>query len=347
MDRDKASLLLMPQGRELEPGPGESLLDTALRAGINLPHSCRSGNCGACSAQLLSGRVEYPDGPPPGLSPEEQASGRVLLCKARAVGRVAVESAEIARAGQVQVKRLPCRVQSLTMLCHDVVRLGLRLPAVEPLDYLPGQYVDLLLPGGKRRSFSIANAPGDGRYLELQVRRVPGGEFTDRTLAGLAPGAVLRLEGPLGSFVPRKSGRPWLMVAGGTGLAPLKCMLDDALARGEQRPVRLFWGVRSQRDLYAPQLMEHYRQAFGDFRWVPVLSEPDPGWEGAAGLVHEAVIATVADLWAHDIYVAGPPGLVSAARRDFPGAGANPVTLFFDSFDYAPDVTGRWPDPAG
>lgn len=346
MEREKGSVLLQPSGLELAPRPEQSILDAALDAGVNLPRSCQSGLCGSCGARLLEGKVSYPEGRPVGLSEEDEREGKVLLCMARPVGRVSVEAIPVTRAGQAPVKRLPCRVQSMSMLSHDVMCLQLRLPAVEPLEFEPGQHVDLFLSGGRRRSYSIASQPDDGRLLELHVRKVPGGEFTGQVFDELRPGSVLRLEGPLGGFTLQKSSRPWLMLAGGTGFAPIKSMLDWALRQGERRPIRLFWGVRGQRDLYALEALAAYAREFEDFRWTPVLSEADHDWSGLTGMVHEAAVSGVPDLWAYDIYVAGPPGLVAAVRSTFPDAGANPASIFCDSFDYSPDSRATAPgDP--
>lgn len=340
MARDYQTITLLPAGQELHARPGESILDSALRAGVNLPHSCKSGNCGSCMARLVEGEINYPFGPPMGLNDEDQRNHSILLCKAQAVGDVVVEVQVISRAGQSQVKRLPCRVHEMTALNHDVMRLLLRLPAVEPLEFLPGQYVDLMLSGGRRRSFSIASSPSEPRLLELHIRRVPEGEFTGMVFEQIQPGAVLRLEGPFGNFTLQDSGRPWLMVAGGTGLAPIKSMLDWALEQAEQRPIRLYWGVRRREDLYALDVLDRYAREFNDFAWTAVLSDvaDDSDWDGETGLVHRTVVNTLQDLWAYDVYVAGPPALVNAAREDFPEAGANPASIFFDSFDYAPDT---------
>jgi CDP-4-dehydro-6-deoxyglucose reductase len=322
MKKENGTVLLLPSGLELAPGPGESILDAALAAGVNLPRSCQSGNCGSCAARLIDGRIAYPDGRPMGLSQEEERAGKVLLCQARARGRVTVEARPVSRAGQARVKRLPCRVESLSSLSDEVMSVLLRLPAVEPLEFAPGQYVDLILPGGERRSFSIACATHPAHMLELHIRRIPGGQFSQRVFDDLIAGAVLRVEGPFGDFTVQQSSRPWLMVAGGTGIAPIKCMLERALQEGEQRPIRLFWGVRLEQDLYAREYFDTLQREFANFRWEPVLSQ----------MVHQAVMKTVADLWVYDIYVAGPQGLVSAVRTEFPDAGANPAAIFFESF---------------
>ncbi len=340
MGREHYTVLLQPTGQKLYPRSGESILESALRAGVNLPHSCKSGNCGSCLARLVEGEVNYPFGPPMGLSDEDLGNRSILLCQAQAVGDVVVEARPISRAGQAQVKRLPCRVQEMTVLCHDVMRLVLRLPAVEPLEFLPGQYVDLMLSEGRRRSFSIASSPSEPTLLELHVRRVPQGEFTGQVFEQFQAGAVLRLQGPFGNFTLQESSRPWLMVAGGTGLAPIKSMLDWAMEQAEQRPIRLYWGVRRREDLYALDTLDRYAREFDDFAWTPVLSEAegDTDWPGQTGMVHRAVIRTLQDLWSYDVYVAGPPALVNAARKELPEAGANPASIFFDSFDYAPDT---------
>jgi CDP-4-dehydro-6-deoxyglucose reductase len=244
----------------------------------------------------------------------------------------------------IRIRRLPCRVDSIERLTHDVTRLKLKLPGFEPFEFLPGQYVDILLSKGRRRSFSMANPPHDAGLLELHVRRVPGGDFTRRVFERLKQRELLRLEGPLGQFYLRgESPRPLILVAGGTGYAPLKSILRHLYEIGDDppRPAHLYWGVRAARDLYDPEPVKRWLADQPDFRFTPVLSEPvagdPPDWR--RGLVHEAVLAGHEDLAPYDVYVCGPPPLIEAARRDFAGRGLPAEQLFFDSFEYAADGT--------
>jgi CDP-4-dehydro-6-deoxyglucose reductase len=345
---------LTNSNRSFSAAEDQSLLEAALQAGLKLPHGCRSGNCGSCRARLRQGSIRYPDGPPQGLSAAEVADGQILLCKARARGDLVLEQTEIRAAREVAVKRLPCRIESAERFAHDVLGLHLRLPSVEPLAFAAGQYVDVLLSRGRRRSFSIASPPHAARLLELHVRRVAGGEFTEHLFVRDPRGMLLSIEGPLGRFTIRppeavSSGataesslpRPMLMVGGGTGLAPLQSMLLDLIDKRSEREVTLYWGVRAERDLYADALLRKLAAATPGLRYHPVLSEPSSTWAGRRGWVHAVVLADLPSLAGHDIYAAGPPEMVAAVRAEFVAHGADPTRLFCDSFDYASDAPAR------
>jgi len=328
--------------------PEQSVLDAALDASLNLPHSCKGGNCGLCRARLLRGEIYYPDGAPLGLSEAEVAEGFVLMCQARARGDLLIETCEITSPDQARIKRLPARIERALPLSHDVMGLYLRLPAAEAFQFEAGQYIDVMLSGGRRRSFSIASPPHDSRLLELHVRRVAGGEFSAPLFDGGARGALLNIEGPLGQFRYRPGPAPMLLVGGGTGLAPLLSILRHVAENGIERDMTLYWGVRSERDLYAHDLLEKLAGRSGApatrvarFRYVPVLSEPSPAWHGARGWVHEAVLESLGDLDKYDVYAAGPPAMIAAVRREFGRRGVEASRLFFDSFDYAPDALER------
>jgi CDP-4-dehydro-6-deoxyglucose reductase len=338
MDREKGTVLLLPSGQELVPGPGQSILDAALDAGVNLPRSCRSGNCGTCVARLVEGRVRYPDGRPMGLTLDEEREGKVLLCQARPVGRVLVEASPVSRAGQAQVKRLPCRVESLSLLTGDVMGMRLRLPSVEPLEFEPGQYLTLTLPGSQSRNLSIANSPSQTRLLDLYIDRVANDEFSQIVFGELKPGTVLRLEGAFGDFTLQPSSRPWLMLACDTGIAPIKSMLDWALEQGEPRPIRLFWGLSRSADDYAGDTLSAYLRDIADFYWEPVFLHEGPGqdWLELALEMQRAVARSISDLWGYDIYLSGPRPLVAAVRTALEDAGANPASLFFESIEPEP-----------
>jgi CDP-4-dehydro-6-deoxyglucose reductase len=312
-----------------------------LNAGLNLPHSCKGGNCGACRARLLRGEVSYPNGRPLGLSEAELAEGFMLLCQARALGDLVVEILEVSTPDQAIIKRLPCRIERAELLSHDVMGVFLRLPVAESFHFEPGQYVDIVLAGGRRRSFSIASPPHDSRFLELHVRRVPGGEFTDRLFTREPRNMLLTIEGPLGQFVYRPTHNPMLLVGGGTGLAPLQCILRHAIEAGLRRDVTLYWGVREQSDLYAHRELDELARSTPQFRYVAVLSNSGAVWPGRHGLVHDAVLQDFEQLDVPDIYASGPPGMVDAVRREFMRRGADPARLYCESFDYAPETPPR------
>jgi CDP-4-dehydro-6-deoxyglucose reductase, E3 len=340
-----------------EVAPDQSLLDAALGAALNLPHSCKGGNCGSCRARLLQGGIHYPNGRPLGLSDAEAAEGFVLMCQARARGDVTLETFEITTPDQTVVKRLPARIERALPLSHDVMGLYLRLPAAETFHFEAGQYLDIILPGGRRRSFSIVSPPHDARLLELHVRRVAGGEFSARLFDEDMRSALLTIEGPLGQFAYRPGSAPMLLIGGGTGLAPLLSMLRHVIENGIERDMTLYWGVRSERDLYAEATLERLaaeliaRRAAapdrdvparrGSLRYVPVLSAPSAEWRGSRGWVHEAVLHDIRDLSTYDVYTAGPPAMIEAVRREFAQRGVVASRLFFDSFDYAPDSLNR------
>jgi len=341
-----------PHGRTLCVGAAQPVLEVALAAGLNLPHSCKSGHCGSCRARLVRGEIRYPGARPAGLTAAEERSGQVLLCQARALSDLTVEARLIADVADVEIKTLPCRIAALTPLAPDVMQLLLRLPAVERLRFQPGQYLDVLLDEGRRRSFSIACPPHDSGLLELHVRRVSGGGFTERLFTADAPptvgplltvGSLLRIEGPIGQFVYREGPHPALMIAGGTGFAPLKSMLRHALERGGRRALHLYWGARHERDLYEEAVVLGWARRHPQLTFKAVLSEPSPA-EAAhrrGGWVHEAVLADHPDLSGLEVYAAGPPAMIEAIRSSFPRHGLSAERLHFDSFDYAPDVARR------
>ena len=340
---EEHSVRIEPHGRTLKVGAGQPLLEAALAAGLNLPHSCKSGHCGSCRARLVAGQISYRAGRPLGLSAGEQDSGYLLLCQARAASDVTVEARLIASVAEVEIKTLPCRIERLAPLAPDVMQVWLRLPAVERLPFHAGQYLDVLLEGGRRRSFSIASPPHDSGLIELHVRRVPGGGFTERLFAGadaLAVGALLRIEGPIGQFVYREGTAPMIMVAGGTGFAPLKSILRHVLETGIRRPLHFYWGARQTQDLYEEAQMLQWQQRFPQLTFTAVLSEATrtEATHHRTGWVHEAVLADHPQLQGVEVYAAGPPAMIEALRASFPQHGLAPERLYFDSFDYAPDV---------
>jgi CDP-4-dehydro-6-deoxyglucose reductase, E3 len=332
------SVRLHPGGERFEVLDGESVLAAGLRAGLHLPHSCRGGSCGACEARILSGRLGYPKGLPPGLTAAEAGAGRALLCQARALSDLELEARALAVPEEVRIRRLPCRVEGRELLCHDVMRLIVKLPSLEPFVFLAGQYVDFLLEGGQRRSFSIASPPHEAERLELHVRRVEGGRFTAQVFDELGERSLLRLEGPLGGFWLREdSDRPVVMVAGGTGFAPVKSMLRHLIHSGSRRPVHFYWGVRRPHDLYEGELVRRWAEEHDWLGFTPVMSEPQPedAWQGRRGWVHEAVLDDHPSLAPVDVYAAGPPPMIAVIQELFPAQGLPLGRLYFDSFEYA------------
>ncbi len=336
------TVTIQPSEHQFPVEPGESVLDAALRQGFAFPYGCRNGACGSCLGTLVAGEVRYPDEQrPPALKESDMAAGKALFCQARPASDLVIEVREIGAAKDIVIKTLPCRVAKKELLAHDVMRLKLKLPVTERLQFLAGQYIDILLKDGRRRGFSLANAPHDDEFLELHVRRVEGGFFTGHVFDDMKEKALLRLEGPLGSFFLREdSERPVILMGGGTGFAPLKGILEHAFHQGIERPMHLFWGVRSRRDLYLGELPERWAQAHPDFRYTPVLSEPiaEDQWQGETGLVPEAVVREHPDLSGFDLYMSGPPAMIAAARTLFEAHGLPADRLYYDSFEFADDV---------
>lgn len=332
-----------PSGHEFDCEPDETILEAALRHGHPLPYSCRNGSCATCKGRIHAGEVDYGEFEAQALSRTEIDNGFALFCQAIPLEDTTIEVAEVGAAGDLAIRTLPTRVAGMERLAHDVMRVRLKLPANERLQFLAGQYVDILLKDGRRRGFSLANPPFDDAFLELHIRHVPGGRFTDYVFGGMKERDILRIEGPLGTFYLREdSDRPVIMLAGGTGFAPVKAMLEQAIAAEESRPFQVYWGVRALRDLYMGDWMQEVADAHGNITFTPVLSDPDPAdaWTGRTGLVHEAVLADHPDLSGFDVYASGPPQMVSAAREAFGGAGLADERYFFDSFDYAADSKG-------
>jgi CDP-4-dehydro-6-deoxyglucose reductase len=339
MSQREYTVLVEPHGRRISVAADRPILESALSAGLNLPHSCKSGHCASCRVQLLAGKIEYPNGLPLGVTREEADAGKILLCQARARSDLVVEARLIASVTDVEIKTLPCRIARMTPLAQDVMQVFLRLPVVERLEFHPGQYLDILLDNGRRRSFSIASPPHDSNLLELHVRRVPGGGFTEGLWGTTSVGSLLRIEGPIGQFVYQEGSSPVLMIAGGTGFAPLKSMLRHVLEGGIDRPLHLYWGARGAPDVYEQDLVLEWVRRFPQLRFTAVLSEANlPGYR--TGWVHEAVLADYPNLEPFDVYAAGPPALIEAIRATFP----RQEKLFFDSFDYAADACGGGSD---
>ncbi len=335
------AITLLPSGKAFSSQAGESVLDAALRQGILLPHQCKTGTCGACRARVVEGEaVCLPGAQPAALSSQEAGQGMHLLCCTQAASSLAIECAEIPHIPGIAVRKLPVRVVAMERLAPDVMRVQLQPPAGQQrLHYAAGQYVDVLLPGNRRRSYSLATPAQEGQeLLELHIRHLPGGLFTDQVFGKLKARDVLRIEGPFGTFGMHDQGSlaPAILLASGTGFAPIKALVEQLLATGSQRPVHLYWGGRKREDLYQHALCLEWAQAQqGRLAYVPVLSDApaSDGWTGRTGWVHEAVLHDHADLSQHEVYACGAPAMVEAARRDFVArAGMRATAFFADAF---------------
>ncbi len=327
-----------PSGDSFTIQDDETILAAALRAGVMLPYSCRGGSCGSCKGRIVAGRVDYGSFDAKALTAAEQAAGFALFCQARPLSDLVLEARTIEAAKDIQVRILPCRVVKMERAAPDVMILSLKLPANERLQFLAGQYIDILLKDNQRRSFSLANAPGADELLQLHIRHVPNGLFSGHVFTKMQEKDLLRFQGPLGTFFLRsQSAGPAILIGGGTGFAPIKSILEDAFARGLTRALHFYWGVRARRDLYLHDLVQAWVGKYPNFRYTPVLSEPVPDdhWSGRTGWVHEAVLADYPDLTGHEVYASGPPPMIAAIKQQFFARGLRPEDLYYDSFEHA------------
>ncbi len=331
-------------GTEFLVKAGESILNAALRQGVMLPYSCKNGTCGSCKGHIETGEVHYPFNPPMALERSDIAAGDTLLCQAEPLEDLVITAREIEAVKDIPVRMLPVRVIDKALLAENVMRLRLRLPSGQRLQFLAGQYIDILLPGNKRRAFSIASAPGLEDEIELHVRHVEGGGFTGWVFDDLKERDILRIEGPLGTFFVRNDQpqRPIIMMGGGTGFAPLKSMMEDLLAHGDTRPVHLFWGARTTAELYLGDLPRQWAAKYEHIQFTPAVSdEAVTSGTGFAGVVHDAVLAEYPDLSQHDVYMSGPPAMIDTAKPAFMEHSLPQNRLFYDSFEFGLDVPVR------
>jgi CDP-4-dehydro-6-deoxyglucose reductase len=328
---------LQPSGLQFDVEQSESVLAAALRQGYVLPYGCKNGACGSCKGKLVEGQLDYGVYQKKALPDEEKAQGKALFCQARPLTDIVIEARTISAVKDIQVKTLPCRIQKLERRTDDVMLLQLKLPANERLQFLAGQYIEFLLKDGKRRSFSMATAPHADELIELHVRHVAGGQFTDHVFGKMKERDILRFEGPLGTFFLREdSDKPIVFVASGTGFAPIKAIIEHAVHKGIARPMTLYWGGRRPKDLYMDALAKQW-----PIKYVPVISEaqPEDAWTGRTGFVHRAVMEDFPDLSAHQVYACGVPIMVDSARRDFVQKCGLPETEFYaDSFTTEADL---------
>jgi CDP-4-dehydro-6-deoxyglucose reductase len=332
---------VQPSGHVFQVPEGETVLAAALNQGFHLPYGCRNGACGSCKGKLVAGQIDQGKYQHTALSEDERAAGYALFCVARPLSDLTIEVRSIGAVKDIPVKKLPCRVHKLERVADDVIVAQLKLPANERLQFLAGQYIEFILKDGSRRSFSMANPPHDDEFLQLHVRHVPGGQFTDHVFGTMKERDILRFEGPLGSFFLQESGKPIVFVASGTGFAPIKAILEDAFKKGVERPMTLYWGARRPKDLYLNDLPVRWAAEHAGFKYVPVISDglPEDAWTGRTGFVHRAVMEDFADLSGSQVYACGVPIMVDSARRDFTHERKLPIDEFYaDSFTTQADL---------
>jgi CDP-4-dehydro-6-deoxyglucose reductase, E3 len=343
---------LLPSGRKFPVDAGETILAAALRAGIVLPYGCKDGACGSCKSQLTEGQVDYGAYQKKALSDAEKTAGGVLLCCATLQSDITVQARVVAAEGMIAIRKLPCRVLSIERAAADVAIVKLQLPATEKFEFLAGQYIDILLKDGKRRSYSMANAPHQQGPIELHIRHTPGGAFTDAIFGSGTPSVnavkekdILRFEGPQGTFFLREdSAKPMIFLASGTGFAPIKAVIEHAVFKNIQRPMVLYWGGRRPHDLYMSALAEQWAKELPNFRYVPVISDalPEDHWNGRTGFVHQAVMQDFPEMSGHQVYACGAPVVVQSAKADFVSQCQLPEEEFYaDAFTTAADLAKK------
>ena len=335
-------VLVNPSGRQFSCDAGESILAAAIRAGVGLPYGCKNGACGSCKGKLVSGQAELGTHQERALSAAEREAGQTLFCCAMPQSDVVIEAREVLGVGDFPIKKLPSRIAKLERFTDDVIVISLQLPATERMQFRAGQYIEFLLKDGKRRAYSMATAPHSDELLALHIRHMPGGLFTDQVFSTLKEKDILRFEGPLGTFFLREdSQKPIVMLASGTGFAPIKAMIDHWAHQQSTRPVTLYWGGRRPADLYMNALCEEWAKTLPNFSYIPVISDalPEDNWNGRTGFVHKAVMQDLQNLSDYQVYACGAPLMVEAAQRDFVAECQLPNEEFFaDSFTSEADL---------
>jgi len=335
-------ITVQPSGHQYACEQDDTVLAAAIRAGIGLPYGCKNGACGSCKGKVVEGRIHHKPHQQRALSEQEKLQGYALFCCAVAETDLTVEAREVGGSTDYPVRKMPTRVSSIRRAAPDVAIVTLQLPANEALAYRAGQYIEFLLKDGKRRAYSIANAPSFSGPLELHIRHLPGGVFTDHVFTGMKERDILRFEAPLGTFFLREdSSKPIVLLASGTGFAPVKALVEHMIHLKSERPVSLYWGGRRPQDLYMHELCEQWARELPHFRYVPVISDalPEDGWNGRSGYVHAAVMQDLPDLSGHQVYACGAPLMVDSARRDYVAQCGLPDAEFYaDAFTTEADL---------
>lgn len=335
-DASPYSITVQPSGRTFTASSTETILSAGIGQGIGLPYGCKDGACGSCKCKMLSGSVQHGPHQDKALTADEAAAGMILTCCAKPQSDLVLESRQVTEEGALPIKKMPTRVSSMERKSADVMVIKLQLPANDTFLYRAGQYVEFMLRDGARRSYSMANAPSEGAQMELHIRHMPGGKFTDLVFGSMKEKDILRVEGPFGSFYLREnSDAPLIMLASGTGFAPIKALLEHMQLKSIERPTTLYWGGRRPADLYMSAWLQEFAQANPWLRYVPVVSDalPEDAWTGRTGFVHRAVLQDHADLSGHHVYACGAPIVVESAKKDFCAQGGLAEEFFFaDAF---------------
>lgn len=337
-------ITVQPSGRAFAASGSETILAAAISAGVGLPYGCKDGACGSCKCKKISGTVTHDTYSDKALSAQELEQGVILTCRATATSDVVLESRQVTDVDSFPIKKMPVRVSALNQLSPDVMQVLLQLPAHDQFRYHAGQYIEFILRDGARRAYSMATAPhtqASGPAMELHIRHMPGGLFTDHVFGGMKPKEILRIEGPFGSFFLREdSNKPLVFLASGTGFAPIKALIEHMQHTGSTRAVSLYWGGRRPADLYMDAWLQAQAAAMPQLRYIPVLSDalPEDAWTGRTGFVHQAVLDDFADLSGHEVYACGAPIVVNSARASYTAERGLPEDSFFaDAFTSAAD----------
>ncbi|WP_312567103.1 MULTISPECIES: CDP-6-deoxy-delta-3,4-glucoseen reductase [Diaphorobacter] len=340
-------ITVQPSGRAFEAQAGETILSAAIRGGVGMPYGCKDGACGSCKCKKLSGSVVHGEHQQKALSTEEEEAGFVLTCCAQPLTDVVLESRQVTDESAYPIKKLPVRVAALTRASHDVMQVRLQLPAADTFRYHAGQYIEFILRDGARRAYSMANAPHTQEGapgVELHIRHMPGGRFTDHVFNAMKEKEILRVEGPFGSFFLREdSDKPMVFLASGTGFAPIKALIEHMQHKGITRSATLYWGGRRPADLYMDGWIRERLAALPNLRYVPVVSDalPEDGWAGRTGFVHQAVMEDIADLSGYQVYACGAPIVVDSARAAYSAErGLPPDEFYADAFTSEADKHG-------
>jgi CDP-4-dehydro-6-deoxyglucose reductase len=337
---------VLPSGRSFSVNPDEAILAAAIRQGIGMPYGCKDGACGSCKCKKLVGQVFHGPHQSKALSAQEEAAGFILTCCGVPLSDVVLESRQVTDESAFPVRKMPSRVTALEKRSHDVMVIRLQLPANDTMRYHAGQYIEFILRDGARRSYSMANAPHtmvkpdatppSGPSIELHIRHMPGGKFTDHVFTAMKEKEILRVEGPYGSFFLREeSDKPMILLASGTGFAPIKAVIEHMQFKGISRPATLYWGGRRPVDLYLDDWVRGKLAEMPNLKYVPVISNalPEDNWTGRTGFVHRAVLEDFPDLSGHQVYACGAPIVVDSARAEYAAKAQLPAEEFFaDSF---------------
>ena len=321
-------------GVEFEIKPSQTILEAAISSGITLPYGCRSGSCGSCKATIIKGEVFHEDIMPGVLTDQDKSEQNFLLCKTYATSDVTITSPVEKKLDEFPKKITPVRVEKLNLLNHDVMQILLKLPAGENLQFKAGQYLEFILKDGARRAFSMANAPSDD-LIELHVRLIEGGTFTNYVFNEMKEKSIHRIEAPIGNFYLRESDRPMIFVAGGTGFAPIKSIINDCHRAGVERKIYLYRGFKTHKDLYQDEVVENWKKNINNFEAINIYSEEVVNGQEKS-LVHKKVIKDLGQLDSFDVYCCGAPGMIEVAYKEFVEAGLNPNSFYSDAFTFAP-----------